>query len=108
MIMAGALHGHMTVRSETQDKGRSLTVAQAEMAEHRENQQQAKPCFRVAEAIHCPEVCRSLYRSTWLLTNYTLLWESVLERQVEDHSVVRRCFREANGCADAKHKLTRR
>jgi hypothetical protein len=45
-------------------------VAQAEMAKHREDQQQAEPCFRVVEAIHGP---RSLYRSTWVLTNYTLL-----------------------------------
>ena len=32
MVMASTLHGHMTVRPETQHKGRNIAMAQTEMA----------------------------------------------------------------------------
>jgi hypothetical protein len=43
MVVTGRLYRHMAVCPETQDKGRRIVVAQTKMAEHRDEEPQAKP-----------------------------------------------------------------
>jgi len=45
MVMPRAFYRHMSVGSETQDKGRFFRITQTEMRKHRDDEPQAKPRF---------------------------------------------------------------